>query len=95
MMYRRVAVAVAMVIRSVRLIISSRWGALCLEGICTRILKKYEPHQYTETYRNNQTISTKCQYQIAASYPKWWVVVKWCRMRRIRQIIKKEVPIIT
>lgn len=46
-------------------------------------------------YKSNHTISTKCQYQIAASYPKWWVVVKWCWMSRSRQTIRKEVPIIT
>lgn len=35
------------------------------------ILGEYEPHQYSEIYRNNQTTSTKCQYQAAASNPKW------------------------
>ena len=27
------------------------------------------PHQYTQTKRNSQTTSTKCQYQVAASNP--------------------------
>lgn len=39
--------------------------------------------------------STKCQYQAAASNPKWWFDVKWNLMRRRRQTSKKEEPIIT
>lgn len=67
-----------------------------MEGISTNdILKKYDPHQYTDTNRNNHTTSTKCQYQIAASYPKWWVVVKWKLINRPRQMIRNVVPIIT
>lgn len=30
----------------------------------------YEPHQYMNIKRNNQTTSTKCQYHAAASKPK-------------------------
>ncbi len=29
------------------------------------------PQQYIVIYKNNQTTSTKCQYQAAASKPKW------------------------
>lgn len=46
-------------------------------------------------YKNNQTISTKCQYQAAASNPKWWIFEKWINKFRKKQINKKVVPIIT
>ena len=39
--------------------------------------------------------STKCQYQAAASNPKWWLDVKWNLINRKRQTDKKEDPIIT
>lgn len=39
--------------------------------------------------------STKCQYQAAASNPKWWFGVKWNLINRRRQISRKEDPIIT
>ncbi len=45
--------------------------------------------------KNSQTTSTKCQYQAAASNPKWWVLVKWFKLRRSKQINKNTVPIIT
>ena len=47
------------------------------------------------TYKNNQTTSTKCQYQEAASNPKWWVLVKWKLFNLIKQTNKKIVPTIT
>lgn len=39
--------------------------------------------------------STKCQYQAAASNPKWWLGVKWKLISRNRQIERKEDPMIT
>lgn len=48
-----------------------------------------------ETYRNSQTTSTKCQYQAAASKPKWCFEVKWnfnCRTKHTRRNVE---PIIT
>ena len=39
--------------------------------------------------------STKCQYQAAASNPKWWFGVKWKLISRSRQIKRKEDPMIT
>lgn len=48
-----------------------------------------------EIYKNNHTTSTKCQYQAAASKPKWWDGEKWNLFIRNRQIIKNDVPIIT
>lgn len=39
--------------------------------------------------------STKCQYQAAASNPKWWLEVKWYLIRRRRQINRKEDPMMT
>ena len=40
-------------------------------------------------------MSTKCQYQAAASKPKWWWDVKWNLASRSRQTNKKEDPMIT
>lgn len=37
-------------------------------------------------------MSTKCQYQIAISKPKWWSLVKWYAMWRNKQTTKKIVP---
>ena len=34
-------------------------------------LFSYDPHQYMQTYKKSHTTSTKCQYQAAASNPKW------------------------
>lgn len=48
-----------------------------------------------DTYRNNHTTSTKCQYHAAASKPKWCLDVKWYFNCRSRQIIRKVEPIIT
>lgn len=39
--------------------------------------------------------STKCQYQAAASNPKWWFDVKWNLISRRRQTRRKEDPIMT
>lgn len=55
----------------------------------------YDPHQYMFKYKNNQTTSTKCQYQAAASNPKWCILDRWPLYIRIRQINKNVVPIIT
>lgn len=46
-------------------------------------------------YRNSQTTSTKCQYQAAASNPKWCVLEKWLLISRIKHVNRKIVPIIT
>jgi len=46
-------------------------------------------------YKNNHTISTKCQYQAAASNPKWWVLEKWKLICRIKHTKRKEEPINT
>lgn len=46
-------------------------------------------------YKNNHTTSTKCQYQAAASNPKWWYGEKWRLFIRNQHTIKKDVPIIT
>lgn len=46
-------------------------------------------------YRQIQTTSTKCQYQAAASNPKWCPVEKcWIDVRN-KQIIRNDVPINT
>lgn len=39
--------------------------------------------------------STKCQYQAAASNPKWWPDVKWNLISRRRQTVRKVDPMIT
>lgn len=46
-------------------------------------------------YRKIQTTSTKCQYQAAASKPKWRSDEKWQLMVRARHTRRKVVPIIT
>lgn len=48
-----------------------------------------------ETYKNSQTTSTKCQYQAAASKPKWCLDVKWNSSCRIRQMVRNVDPIMT
>lgn len=48
-----------------------------------------------QTYRKIQTTSTKCQYQAAASNPKWWFLEKWLRYRRVRDIVRNVVPMRT
>ena len=40
-------------------------------------------------------MSTKCQYQAAASNPKWRFGVKWNLISRRRQTVKKDDPMIT
>ena len=40
-------------------------------------------------------MSTKCQYQAAASNPTWRVGGKWTLIRRRRQTVKKDDPMIT
>jgi len=46
-------------------------------------------------YKKIHTTSTKCQYNIPASYPKWWCCVKWYLIKRRRPTDKNIVPIIT
>jgi hypothetical protein len=46
-------------------------------------------------YKKSQTTSTKCQYHAAASNPKWWFLEKWFWICRIKQMVKKVVPIKT
>jgi len=46
-------------------------------------------------YRNSQTTSTKCQYQAAASNPKWWFDEKCSVVCRRRHVVRNVVPIIT
>lgn len=48
-----------------------------------------------DTYKKSHTTSTKCQYQAAASKPKWWLEVKWNFSWRKKQTIKNVDPIIT
>lgn len=45
--------------------------------------------------RQIHTTSTKCQYQAAASNPKWCIVENWCISVRIKQIVRNEEPIST
>jgi len=45
--------------------------------------------------RNSHTTSTKCQYQAAASKPKWWRLEKCLEFKRIKHTNKNDVPIIT
>lgn len=40
-------------------------------------------------------MSTKCQYQAAASNPKWWLEVKWYFTCRYRQVMRKIEPMMT
>lgn len=46
-------------------------------------------------YKNIHTISTKCQYIIEDSKPKWWVWVKWYNKPLHNPNNKKIEPIIT
>jgi hypothetical protein len=48
-----------------------------------------------EMYKNSQTTLTKCQYQAAASKPKWCLDVKWNCSCWVRHTSKKVEPIIT
>jgi hypothetical protein len=48
-----------------------------------------------DTNKNNHTTSTKCQYKIPASNPRWWLFVKWYASTRHRPTAKNAVPIIT
>ena len=57
--------------------------------------KEVDAHQYTQTYKNNHTTSTKCQYHIANSKPKWCFIPKWPFHNLNKQYVKKHVPIIT
>lgn len=43
--------------------------------------------------KNNQTTSTKCQYQMADSNPKWCLLVKWFNIILINETNKAIVPI--
>lgn len=45
--------------------------------------------------KNIQTTSTKCQYNIPDSNPKWWFSVEWYANTRHKPTAKKAVPIIT
>jgi len=45
--------------------------------------------------KNNQTTSTKCQYQAADSKPTWCSVVKWLKYNRTKQTEINKVPIKT
>ena len=47
------------------------------------------------TNKNNQTTSTKCQYQAAASNPVWCLDIKWPFIIRYRHTDKNKVPTIT
>ena len=40
-------------------------------------------------------MSTKCQYQAAASKPKWWFKENWVFKFRIKHVNKNNVPIST
>ena len=45
--------------------------------------------------KNSHTTSTKCQYQAAASKPKWCSLVKWFKYNLNKQTVRKIVPMIT
>lgn len=42
--------------------------------------------------KNNQTTSTKCQYQAEASNPKWWLGLKTPNCIRIKVNPRNNVP---
>lgn len=65
------------------------------KSIVFSILEKQDPHQYIDIYRKSQMMSTKCQYQAAASNPKWWFDVKWNLISRRRQTVRKDEPMMT
>jgi len=46
-------------------------------------------------YRQIHTTSTKCQYQAAASNPKWWPVEKCIIISRLKHTARKVEPIKT
>ncbi len=46
-------------------------------------------------YKKSQTTSTKCQYKIPPSNPKWWLLVRWYAIILQKATPKKIVPIIT
>lgn len=46
-------------------------------------------------YKQIHTTSTKCQYQAAASNPKWWLFEKWNAIVRTKHTKRKEDPIST
>ena len=45
--------------------------------------------------RKIHTTSTKCQYQAAASSPKWWEFDSCKRTARARHTLRKDDPMIT
>src|SRR5690606_28542381 len=53
--------------------------------------------QSTQTKMNSatQTTSTKCQYQAAASKPKWFSGVKWPLCTRISITVRMIAPMVT
>src|SRR5690606_25170036 len=58
---------------------------------------RHQPPEYqdTTTHRHSHTTSTKCQYQAAASKPKWCCGVKCPLIARNRQTARKMVPTMT
>lgn len=54
-----------------------------------------EPHQYILINKQIHTTSTKCQYQAAASNPKWCSDENWYIIRRTVHKNKNTDPIIT
>jgi len=58
-------------------------------------IKSYAPHQYSIEYKNNQTTSTKCQYQAAHSNPTMWFEELTMFLNRSIEISKKVEPIST
>lgn len=46
-------------------------------------------------YKQIHTTSTKCQYQAAASNPKWWLFEKWWLIVRLKHTNKNDDPIKT
>lgn len=55
----------------------------------------YAPHQYNIEYKNNQTTSTKCQYQAAHSNPTIWLFEFNILVNRTRDTVRNTEPIIT
>ena len=41
------------------------------KSVVFHLLAEQDPPQYIDMSRKRQTMSTKCQYQAAASNPKW------------------------
>ena len=59
------------------------------------VLRGQAPHQYREVYRNNHTMSTKCQYQAAHSKPTRWRLLLLNWLKRFKDTKRNKDPIRT